>query len=91
MFMNTNRACYSLFVNCKLTTYRANSLIYAFHDQIPEYCRTMDEAEILDNAFNLLFAFDEVVALGYRESVNLAQIRWAEHSQYSQQEGTALE
>ena len=45
--------------------------------QIPEYCRTMDEAEILDNAFNLLFAFDEVVALGYRESVNLAQIRWA--------------
>ena len=43
--------------------------------QIPEYCRTMDEAEILDNAFNLLFAFDEVVALGYRESVNLAQIR----------------
>jgi len=42
---------------------------------IPEYCRTMDEAEILENAFNLLFAFDEVVALGYRESVNLAQIR----------------
>ena len=36
----------------------------------------MDEAEILDNSFNLLFAFDEVVALGYRESVNLAQIRW---------------
>ena len=49
--------------------------MYAFHEQIPEYCRTMDEAEILDNAFNLLFAFDEVVALGYRESVNLAQIR----------------
>jgi hypothetical protein len=35
----------------------------------------MEESEILDNAFNLLFAFDEVVALGYRESVNLAQIR----------------
>ena len=43
--------------------------------QIPEYCRTMDESEILDNAFNLIFAFDEIVALGYRESVNLAQIR----------------
>ncbi len=43
--------------------------------QIPEYCRTLDEAEILDNAFNLIFAFDEIVALGYRESVNLAQIR----------------
>jgi hypothetical protein len=35
----------------------------------------MEEAEILDNAFNLIFAFDEIVALGYRESVNLAQIR----------------
>lgn len=35
----------------------------------------MDEADILDNAFNLIFAFDEIVALGYRESVNLAQIR----------------
>lgn len=35
----------------------------------------MDEKEILSNAFNLIFAFDEIVALGYRESVNLAQIK----------------
>lgn len=35
----------------------------------------MDEAEVGENAFNLIFAFDEIVALGYRESVNLAQIR----------------
>ena len=35
----------------------------------------MDEKDILDNSFNLIFAFDEIVALGYRESVNLAQIR----------------
>lgn len=35
----------------------------------------MEESEIVDNAFNLIFAFDEIVALGYRESVNLAQIR----------------
>lgn len=42
---------------------------------VPEYCRNMDEAEILENSFNLIFAFDEIVALGYRESVNLAQIR----------------
>lgn len=43
--------------------------------QIPEYCRTLDEKEIVENAFNLIFAFDEIVALGYRESVNLAQIK----------------
>lgn len=35
----------------------------------------MDEKEIQENAFNLIFAFDEIVALGYRESVNLAQIK----------------
>ena len=35
----------------------------------------MDEADILENSFSLIFAFDEIVALGYRESVNLAQIR----------------
>lgn len=35
----------------------------------------MEEVDIADNSFNLIFAFDEIVALGYRESVNLAQIR----------------
>lgn len=43
--------------------------------KIPEYCRSLEESEIADNAFNLIFAFDEIVALGYRESVNLSQIR----------------
>ncbi|KAF2882585.1 hypothetical protein ILUMI_23602 [Ignelater luminosus] len=42
---------------------------------IPEYCRSLEENEIVENAFNLIFAFDEIVALGYRESVNLSQIR----------------
>ena len=35
----------------------------------------MEEADIIENAFQIIFAFDEIVALGYRESVNLAQIR----------------
>ncbi|PIO76866.1 hypothetical protein TELCIR_01058 [Teladorsagia circumcincta] len=43
--------------------------------KIPEYCRSNDEKEILAHDFDLIFAFDEVVTLGYRESVNLAQIR----------------
>ncbi|XP_064471496.1 coatomer subunit delta-like [Ornithodoros turicata] len=46
-----------------------------FSRLIPEYCKNMDEQDIIDNAFNLIFAFDEIIALGYRESVNLAQIR----------------
>ncbi|XP_018026409.1 coatomer subunit delta isoform X2 [Hyalella azteca] len=46
-----------------------------FSRVVPEYCRSLDEKDISDNAFNLIFAFDEIVALGYRESVNLAQIR----------------
>lgn len=46
-----------------------------FSKVIPEYCHTLEEKEILENAFNLIFAFDEIVALGYRESVNLGQIK----------------
>ncbi|XP_074653755.1 coatomer subunit delta-like [Tubulanus polymorphus] len=42
---------------------------------IPEYSRNLEENEIINNAFSLIFAFDEIVALGYRENVNLAQIR----------------
>eukprot|EP00124_Ichthyophonus_hoferi_P001749 Ihof_evm11s100 gene=Ihof_evmTU11s100 len=49
--------------------------LHLFARVIPEYCRTLDEIEISNKAFDLLFAFDEIVALGYRESVSLAQIR----------------
>lgn len=51
-----------------------NNITY-FSFQIPEYCKAMDEQDIVNNSFNLIFAFDEIVALGYRENVNLAQIR----------------
>ncbi|XP_058056354.1 coatomer subunit delta [Anopheles bellator] len=46
-----------------------------FSKVIPEYCRSLEEKEIIENAFDLIFAFDEIVALGYRESVNLSQIK----------------
>lgn len=46
---------------------------------INEYTTTnkviSDEQAILDNAFTLIFAFDEIVALGYRENVNMSQVR----------------
>ncbi|XP_068624404.1 coatomer subunit delta [Battus philenor] len=46
-----------------------------FSRVVPEYCTQLTEVEVINQAFNLLFAFDEIVALGYRESVNLAQVR----------------
>lgn len=46
-----------------------------FSRVIPEYCASNEESEIANKAFDLIFAFDEIVVLGYRESVNLAQIR----------------
>jgi len=63
-----------------ITTKNSNILedletLRLFARVIPEYCRNQDEADIGEHAFELIFAFDEVVALGYRESVNLAQIR----------------
>lgn len=46
-----------------------------FSRVVPEYCKVLEENDILENSFQLIFAFDEIVALGYRENVNLAQIR----------------
>ena len=43
--------------------------------KVPEYCRSLDESDVMEHSFELIFAFDEIVALGYRENVNLAQIR----------------
>lgn len=50
-------------------------IVLHYHSQIPEYCRVLEESEISEHCFDLIFAFDEIVALGYRENVNLAQIR----------------
>jgi len=46
-----------------------------FAKVVPEYCDSLEEASVADSVFQLIFAFDEIVALGYRESVNLAQVR----------------
>ncbi|CDS36365.1 coatomer subunit delta [Echinococcus multilocularis] len=42
---------------------------------IPEYARGSEAPDVVENAFQIIFAFDEIVALGYRESVTLSQIR----------------
>ena len=64
----------SLFFNYK-SHYREHFELTINLFKIPEYCKTIEEKEINDHSFDLLFAFDEIIALGYRENVNLAQIR----------------
>lgn len=43
--------------------------------KVPEFCRVLEEKEVLKNAFDLIFAFDEAIAMGYKERVNLQQIK----------------
>ncbi len=42
---------------------------------VSDQCRNADEKEISRNAYELLNAFDEVISLGYRENINLMQVR----------------
>ncbi|KAF8633574.1 hypothetical protein AX15_001371 [Amanita polypyramis BW_CC] len=49
--------------------------LHLFARVVSDICRSVDEREISKHAFELLGAFDEVVSLGYREQVNLMQVR----------------
>jgi len=42
---------------------------------VPEYIDSLDEEGIEQAAFSLLFAFDEVISLGYKENVTVAQVK----------------
>jgi len=49
--------------------------LHLFARVVSDLCRSADEREISKNAFELLGAFDEIVSMGYRENVNLMQVR----------------
>lgn len=49
--------------------------LHLFAQVVSSICRSLDEREILRNAFELLSAFDELVTLGYRENLSIAQIK----------------
>jgi hypothetical protein len=51
-----------------------NSL-HLFAQAVSSICNSLDEREILKNAFELLSAFDEIVTMGYRENLTLTQIK----------------
>eukprot|EP00246_Nothoceros_aenigmaticus_P014208 TRINITY_DN5285_c0_g1_i2.p1 TRINITY_DN5285_c0_g1~~TRINITY_DN5285_c0_g1_i2.p1 ORF type:complete len:511 (+),score=101.39 TRINITY_DN5285_c0_g1_i2:113-1645(+) len=42
---------------------------------VPESCPTLDEDGICKVAFELIFAFDEVISLGHKENVTVAEVR----------------
>ncbi|RFU31041.1 hypothetical protein B7463_g5334, partial [Scytalidium lignicola] len=49
--------------------------LHLFSQVVTSTCKTLDEREILKNAYELLSAFDELVTLGYRENLTLSQIK----------------
>ena len=50
--------------------------LHLFARVVSDMCRaSTDQRDIQRNAFDILEAFDEIVSLGYRESVNLIQVR----------------
>lgn len=42
---------------------------------VPEYAYSLDEEGICKAAFELIFAFDEVISLGHKENVTVAQVK----------------
>ena len=49
--------------------------LHLFAQVVTSICKSLDEREILRNAYEVLSAFDEVVTLGYRENLSLSQIK----------------
>lgn len=49
--------------------------LHLFARVVTDLCRSCDEMSILRNAFELLCAFDEIISVGYRENVNLSQVK----------------
>ena len=43
--------------------------------QVPEYSYSLDEEGICKTAFELIFYFDEVISLGHKENVTVAQVK----------------
>jgi hypothetical protein len=46
-----------------------------FSKIVSEFCRPLSEAEVNLHAFELVFAFDEVIQLGFRDKITIAQVK----------------
>lgn len=49
--------------------------LHIFAQVVTSTCKSLDEREIIRNAYELLSAFDELVTLGYRENLTVSQIK----------------
>jgi len=49
--------------------------LHLFARVVSDLCRSAEEREISRHAFELLSAFDEIVSLGWREQINLMQVK----------------
>lgn len=50
-------------------------MLFLKHAKVPEYAFSLDEEGIGRAAFELIFAFDEIISLGHKESVTVAQVK----------------
>lgn len=62
-----------------LTTKQSNILqdiemLHLFSRLVTEYCNGTSEREVSRNAFQLIFAFDEAISLGYPETKDIGEI-----------------
>lgn len=63
-----------------LTTKQSNviediEIIKLVYRLFQDLCGTINEATILNNAFELIMGIDDIVSMGYRESVTITQVR----------------
>ena len=49
--------------------------LHVFARVVSDMCRSAEPKEVSRRAFEILGAFDEIISLGYREPVNLTQVR----------------
>lgn len=50
------------------------STLNLFSQTVNSYLGSYDEAEIFDNAFEILSSFDEIVVMGYKENLSITQV-----------------
>jgi hypothetical protein len=64
-----------LITNKQSNILQDNETLHLFARTVSEFCRSLKEAEIAEYSFELAMAFDEIISLGYRENINLTQLK----------------